>query len=43
MKYIQDNGFQDERRLTQAEVAEDFRIISRTEIDGEKNIHRGII
>jgi hypothetical protein len=35
-KYIQDNGLQNERRLTQEEVVEDFRIISKTETDEEK-------
>ena len=36
-QYIQDNGLQNERRLTHAEVAEDFRIISRTETEEEKS------
>ncbi|MGA6923993.1 MAG: hypothetical protein WBY22_13800 [Nitrososphaeraceae archaeon] len=35
-KYIQDNRLQNERRLTQAEVAVDFRIISRTETEEEE-------
>ena len=35
-QYIQDNRLQNERRLTQAEVVEDLRIISMPETDEEK-------
>ena len=35
-QYILDHGLQNERRLTQEEVAEDFRIVTRTETGEEK-------
>ena len=35
-QYIQDHGLENEQRLTQAEVAEDFRIVNGPETDEEK-------
>ena len=36
-EYIINNGLPNERRLTQAEVAEDFRILNRPETEEEKS------
>lgn len=41
-QYIQDNRLQNERRLTQAEVVEDFRIIGRTETEEEETFSEGL-
>jgi hypothetical protein len=41
-QYIQDNRLQNERRLTQAEVVEDFRIIGRTETEDEETFAEGL-
>jgi hypothetical protein len=41
-QYIQDNRLQNEGRLTQADVVEDFRIIGRIETEEEETFSEGL-